>query len=486
MADAMLFVHPESHDPMPSESKPKIIAMIVGSAIIMQQIDSTVITTALPQMAISLHTDPVRLSVAVTAYLLSLAVFVPVSGWAADRFGGRTVFRAAIALFTLGSILCGISGNVVELTAARVLQGFGGAMMVPVGRLVLFRSIEKAALIGTMAYLQVPAQLGPVLGPPIGGFITTYFSWRWIFLINVPLGILGIALVTLFFDNPKEGDARPFDTFGFVLTGTALFCMMYAIEAAGRGRGDLGELGVLIVLGIAAGTLARWHLRRAKYPVLDLSVFRITTFQTGISGGSLFRAGAGSLVFLLPLLLQVVFGMTAFASGTITFATAIGSVSMKMAAKPVLRRYGFRKVIIVNSLISAATIAMCGFFTASTPVLLIFVLLLVAGFFQSLQYTATQAMSYADIEQPQMATATSILSMSQQLSRGFGIALAAAVLHWSLAARGATALGTIDFMVAFGVGALLALANLPFGWVLHHDAAAAVSGHRAQIRDRIA
>jgi EmrB/QacA subfamily drug resistance transporter len=487
----MVLDHPESPRLMSPESKlnigkPKIIAMIVGSAIIMQQIDSTVITTALPQMAISLHTDPIRLSVAVTAYLLSLAVFVPVSGWAADRFGGRTVFRAAIALFTLGSILCGISGNVIELTAARVLQGFGGAMMVPVGRLVLFRSIDKAALIGTMAYLQVPAQLGPVLGPPIGGFITTYFSWRWIFLVNVPLGVLGIVLVTLFFDNPKEGDARPFDMFGFVLTGAALFCMMYAIEAAGRGRGDLGELGILIVLGIAAGTLARWHLRRAKHPVLDLSVFRITTFQTGISGGSLFRAGAGSLVFLLPLLLQVVFGMTAFASGTITFATAVGSISMKMAAKPILRRYGFRKVIIVNSLISAATIVMCGFFTAATPVLLIFVLLLVAGFFQSLQYTATQAMSYADIEQPQMATATSILSMSQQLSRGFGIALAAAVLHWSLAARGATALTTFDFMMAFGVGAFLALANLPFGWVLHHDAAAAVSGHRAQIRDRIA
>src|SRR5271169_5832508 len=214
---------------MSPETKPKIVAMIVASAIVMQQIDATVITTALPQMAISLNADPIRLSIAVTAYLLSLAVFVPVSGWAADRFGGRTVFRAAIALFTLGSILCGLSNSVVELTAARVLQGLGGAMMVPVGRLVLFRSVEKAALIGTMAYLQVPAQLGPVLGPPIGGFITTYFSWRWIFLINVPLGLVGIALVTWFFDNPKEDIRRPFDWLGFLLTGTALFCLMYGI-----------------------------------------------------------------------------------------------------------------------------------------------------------------------------------------------------------------------------------------------------------------
>src|SRR5579863_10107468 len=238
---------------MSPQTKTKVVAMIVGSAIIMQQIDSTVITTALPEMAKTLHVDPVRLSVAVTAYLLSLAIFVPVSGWAADRFGGRVIFRAAIALFTLGSILCGLSGNVVELTAARVLQGLGGAMMVPVGRLVLFRSLEKSSLIATMAYLQVPAQLGPVLGPPIGGFITTYFSWRWIFLINVPLGILGIVLVTLFFDNPKEDNPRPFDWAGFLLTGAALSCIMYGVEAFGRGRGH-GEVTVaagLLVFGFA-------------------------------------------------------------------------------------------------------------------------------------------------------------------------------------------------------------------------------------------
>src|ERR1700734_3778620 len=216
---------------MSPETRTKIVAMIVGSAVIMQQLASTAITTALPQMAISLHTDPVRLSVAVTAYLLSLAVFVPISGWAADRYGGRTIFRAAIGLFTLGSICCGLSQNVLELTAARVLQGFGGAMMVPVGRLVLFRSVEKAALIGIMAYLQVPAQLGPVLGPPIGGFITTYFSLRWIFLVNVPLGILGIILVTLFFDNPQEETRRPRDWVGFLLTGAALSCIMYGVEA---------------------------------------------------------------------------------------------------------------------------------------------------------------------------------------------------------------------------------------------------------------
>jgi EmrB/QacA subfamily drug resistance transporter len=463
---------------MSPETKPKVVAMIVASAIIMQQIDSTVITTAVPQMAISLNTDPVRLSVAVTAYLLSLAVFVPVSGWAADRFGGRTIFRAAIALFTLGSILCGLSGNVIELTAARVLQGLGGAMMVPVGRLVLFRSVEKSKLIGTMAYLQVPAQLGPVLGPPIGGFITTYFSWRWIFLVNVPLGILGIVLVTLFFDNPKEETRRPLDWIGFMLVGASLFGIMYGIEGVGRGGGEFLPAITLLAFGATLGLLALRHLRRSPHPLLDLSVFRIDTFRTSIAGGSCFRAGAGSLVFLLPLLLQVVFGMSAFASGTTTFATAVGSMSMKVTARPILRRFGFRNVILVNGVISAATIAMCALFTRETPVLLIFVLLLIAGFFQSLQFTATQAMTYADVHHPQMSTATSIASMAQQLSRGFGISLIAVLLHLSLTMRGASTLGTFDFKVAFTGAAMLALCCLIFAWPLRPDAAAEVSGHR--------
>jgi EmrB/QacA subfamily drug resistance transporter len=465
---------------MSPQTKTKVVAMIVGSAIIMQQIDSTVITTALPQMAISLHADPVRLSLAVTAYLLSLAIFVPVSGWAADRFGGRTIFRAAIGLFTLGSILCGLSGNLIELTAARVLQGFGGAMMVPVGRLVLFRSLEKTALIATMAYLQVPAQLGPVLGPPIGGFITTYFSWRWIFLVNVPLGLLGIVLVTVFFDNPKEEVERPLDWLGFVLTGASLFCIMYGVEAVGHGHGGAAEAVVLLVVGFGIGALALRHLSHARHPLLDLSVFRIPTFRASIFGGSLFRAGAGTLVFLLPLLLQLVFGLSAFASGTITFATAAGSLSMKITARPIIRRFGFRNVLLVNGLISAAAISMCAFFNAGLPEYLIFALLLIVGFFLSLQFTATQAMTYADVEQPLMSTATSIASMTQQLSRGFGISVVAVLLHLSLTWRGATTLGTADFKVAFAGAVTFALASLFYGWVLPDDAAAEVSGHRPE------
>jgi EmrB/QacA subfamily drug resistance transporter len=465
---------------MSPESKPKIVAMIVASAIIMQQIDATVITTALPQMAISLDTSPVRLSIAVTAYLLSLAVFIPVSGWAADRYGGRTVFRAAIALFTLGSVLCGVSNSALQLTAARVLQGLGGAMMVPVGRLVLFRSIERSQLVRTMAYLQVPAQLGPVLGPPIGGFITTYFSWRWIFLVNVPLGLLGIALVTKFFDNPKDDEPRPLDWTGFLLTGISLSCIMSGIEAIGRGAGEAQWAIGLLGAGALVGAFALRHLRRAAHPLLDLSIFRIPTFRASIGGGSLFRAGQGTLVFLLPLLLQVVFGMTAFASGILTFASAVGSMSMKVTARPILKRFGFRTVMIGNCIISSATIAMCAFFAGSTPALLIFVLLLVAGFFQSLQLTATQAIAYADITNPRMSSATSIASMAQQLSRGFGIAVVAVLLHLSLALRGATELSLVDFRVAFGGATALALLCLAFCLPLAEDAGAEVSGHRSK------
>ena len=465
----------------PKETNPKILAVIVASAIIMQQIDATAITTALPQMAISLNTDPIRLTIAVTSYLLSIAVFIPVSGWAADQFGGRTVFRAAIALFTLGSILCGISENVVQLTAARVLQGLGGAMMVPVGRLVLFRSVEKSQLIPVMAYLQVPAQLGPVLGPLLGGFITTYISWRWIFFVNVPLGILGIFLVTRYFDNPKEANPRPMDWVGFVLTGVSLSCIMYGIEAIGRGASEAVVASAVLVVGVIVGALALRHLRRRTHAaLLDLSVFRNPTFRAGIGAGSVFRAGGGTLVYLLPLLFQVAFGMTAFLSGILTFATAAGAMSMKLTARPILKRFGFRNAMIGNAFISAATIAMCAFFTDTTPVVLMLLLLLIGGFFQSFQYTATQAIVYADIEHQRMSTASSIASMAQQLSRGFGIAFAAGLLNLSLAWRGAADLTRFDLQVAFVGATTFALLSILFCLPLARDAAAEVSGHRSK------
>jgi Na+/melibiose symporter-like transporter len=293
----------------------------------------------------------------------------------------------------------------------------------------------------------------------------------------VPLGLLGIALVTKFFDNPKDNEPRPLDWTGFLLTGISLSCIMSGIEAIGRGAGEAQWAIGLLGAGALVGAFALRHLRRAVHPLLDLSIFRIPTFRASIGGGSLFRAGQGTLVFLLPLLLQVVFGMTAFASGILTFASAVGSMSMKVTARPILKRFGFRTVMIGNCIISSATIAMCAFFAGSTPALLIFVLLLIAGFFQSLQLTATQAIAYADITNPRMSSATSIASMAQQLSRGFGIAVVAVLLHLSLALRGATELSLVDFRVAFGGATALALLCLAFCLPLAEDAGAEVSGH---------
>ena len=351
-------------------------------------------------------------------------------------------------------------------------------MMVPVGRLVLFRSVEKNQLVRTLAYLQVPAQLGPVLGPLVGGVITTYFSWRWMFWVNVPLGIIGIALVSWLFPNPKEEYRRPLDWIGFLLTGTALSCLMFAVETGGRGGVALTYSVLAAGAGVLLGLLAIRHLRRTSAPILDLTIFRIPTFRVSIGSGSFFRAGAGSLVFLLPILFQVVFGMSAFASGVLTFATAAGAMTMKATARPILKRFGFRGVLIGNGLISTLSVVMCAFFTDAMPAILTFALLLIAGFFQSLQFTSTQVLSYAEVENEMMSTATSIASMAQQLSRGFGIAITAGILHFCLTWNGESVVSLFDLQIAFAGAALIVFLSILFAVPLTADAASEVSGHK--------
>jgi MFS family permease len=321
-----------------------------------------------------------------------------------------------------------------------------------------------------------------VLGPLIGGFITTYIDWRWVFFVNVPLGVLGIVLVTRYFDNFKEDKQRPLDWMGFILTAIALSGIMYGIETIGRAKTGEAAIGALVlVAGLIVGVFALWHLRRHAHPVLELSIFRHKTMRAGIGCGMLFRLGAGTLVYLLPLLLQVVFGMSAFLSGVLTFMSAAGAMSMKATARPILKWFGFRTAMIGNALISAVTIAWCALFTENTPVLLIGVLLLIGGFFQSFQLTATQAIVYADIPNPQMSSASTIASMAQQLSRGFGIAFIAGVLNLMLALRGTNELALIDFQVAFVVAATFAVASITFCWPLAPDAASELSGHRRKI-----
>lgn len=462
-------------------SRSMIVPMIVASALFMENLDGTVVTTALPQMADSFGTTPIQLSIAITSYVLSLAVFIPVSGWVADRFGARTIFRSAIAVFIVGSALCGLCNNVGELIAARVLQGIGGAMMVPVGRLVMFRSIARSEFVTAMAYLTVPAMIGPILGPPVGGFITTYASWRWIFFLNVPVGILGIVLVTKFIENYREPQTPSFDWIGFLLLGTALASLVYDCDLVERPDASAFWALALFGLCVASGLAAAWHVRRRPDPVIDPKLLRISTFSVSVRGGTLFRLGTASLNYLLPVLFQVGFGATAFTSGLLTVAAAIGSFIMKVAAIPILRRWGFRTVLVGNGILSAGGVLICAFFTKGSPFALIFVGLLIGGFFRSLQYTALNSIAFADVSGPRMSAATSFSSMMQQISNGMGVAFAAVVLNLVLVLHGGsrTDIPVGDIRITIILMAIVTVASCFYFIQLKPDAAAEVSGHGA-------
>jgi EmrB/QacA subfamily drug resistance transporter len=456
-----------------------LIPLIVACALFMENLDSSVLATALPSIAASLGESPLKLNLAITSYLFSLAVFIPVSGWVADRFGARTVFRAAIIVFTLGSLLCGLADSFWTLVGARVLQGLGGAMMVPVGRMVMLRTIPKSELVRAVTWLTVPALIGPVMGPPLGGFLTTYLSWRWIFWINLPIGVLGVILVTLYIPNIREEKAPPLDWRGFLLSACGLCGLVFGFETIGRGLlPDAAVAGLLVVGAIGIGLYLR-HAKRHPHPLIDLSLLKIRTFRAGVAGGFLFRIGVGALPFLLPLMLQLGFGLTAFQSGMVTFASAAGALTMKMAAGPILRRLGFRRVLIGNALLSGIFIAICGLFRPDMAYPLMFGLLLLGGFFRSLQFTSINTLSISDIDNPRMSRATSFTSMMQQLSLSAGVAVGAMVLHATVSYGGGLEQIRADsFMPAFlVVGATAMLSAIVF-LRLPHDAGAEVSGHR--------
>ena len=456
------------------------VPLIVACALFMQNLDSTVIATALPQIGASIGASPVRLSLAITTYLLSLAVFIPISGWVADRFGARRVFGAAIVVFTFGSILCGLSGDLLQLTGSRVIQGIGGAMMVPVGRLVVLRSLPKSEIVRAMAWISMPAMLGPVLGPPIGGFIATYATWHWIFFLNVPIGVLGVILVFLFIPDMRESRPVPFDLVGFLLSGVALATLMFGFETVGREGVPLWVTAVLIIVGVGAFSLYLAHARRVAKPALDLALFRIKTFRAAVGGGSLFRIGIGALPFLLPLLFQLGFGMTAFQSGLMTFASAVGALAMKATARPILKRVGFRRVMMWDALISASFLFSYAAFRPDTPVWVMFALLLAGGFFRSLQFTSINTLAFADVPSERMSGATSLVSTAQQLSLCVGVATGAMMVHLTLG-RGDAAASAADFWPAFtAVGFLTACSTIAF-FRLPANAGAEMSGHRSTL-----
>ena len=456
--------------------RPILVPMIVACAMFMQNLDSTVIATALPTIARSLGETPLRLNVAITCYLLSLAVFIPISGWTADRFGARRVFSGAIVVFTVGSIGCGFADSLPSLVAARIVQGMGGALMVPVGRLVLLRTVEKSDLVRAMSYVSVPALIGPVMGPPLGGFIVTYASWRWIFFINIPIGVLGIVLVNLLIRDLKESGRRPFDFAGFVLTGIGLATVAFGFENVGRGA--LPTAAVIALLAVGTICIAAYvrHASRVSHPIIDLALFKIPTYASATVGGFLFRMGLGALPFLLPLMLQVGFGLDALSSGLLTFASAAGAMTMKMTAVQIIRALGFRLVLVGDAIISALFLFSYSLFRPDTPHLVIFLALLAGGFFRSLQMTSINTLSYADVPPPMLSRATSLTSMAQQLSQTAGVASGALLLQLMLTLRAGTELTGADFYPAFVGVATISLLSVPFFLRMSADAGAEVSG----------
>jgi EmrB/QacA subfamily drug resistance transporter len=455
-----------------------LVPLIVACALFMENLDATVLSTALPAIARDLHQSPIQLKLALTSYLLTLAVFIPASGWFADRFGTRIIFRLAIFIFALGSALCGFADSIGTLVAARAFQGIGGAMMVPVGRLVILRTIPRSELVGALAWLTIPALLGPVLGPPVGGFITTYFHWRWIFWINLPIAALGMVLATLFVPNVRGETISRFDYLGFVLSGVGLAGLVSASAALDASGIPLWMVVALFVIGSVSVVLYVFHARRTESPILDLRLLRFPTFRAGIVGGSFFRIGVGAMPLLLPLQLQLGFGMTPLKSGLLTFVAAIGAIGMKTAAGTILKRFGFRIVLLFNAIVSGALIAAPAFFTVTTPLSILLAILFVGGFFRSLQFTCINAISFAEIDQPEMSQATSFTSAFQQIALSLGITVGASMLQLSLMIRHGETLVSSDFWPAFlVVGFIAAISFVSFAR-LPKDAGEEVAGRK--------
>jgi EmrB/QacA subfamily drug resistance transporter len=441
-------------------ARERLVPLIVAVALFMENMDSTVIATSLPAIAADIGSSPLELKLAITSYLLALAIFIPASGWAADRFGARTVFRTAIAVFMVGSIGCALSDSLWHFVIARFFQGMGGAMMSPVGRLVLVRTVGKRNLVDAMALLTMPALIGPMLGPALGGFITTYATWHWIFLINIPIGIIGITLVSIFFENLRSDIREPFDLIGLILIGLGVGGLAFGLTVTGI---RLVPASVTVAL-IAAGTTATFayvvRSRGMAAPVIDLKLFGLATFRAGVVGGFIFRIGAGALPFLLPLLMQLGFGMTPFQSGLTTLSTAVGAMMMKSAVPRILRRVGFRNVLTWNALIAAAMLAACAAFTHATPVAVMIVVLLAGGFFRSLQFTSVNAIAFAEVEPGRASRATALVAVGQQLSQSIGVAAGALALETVLAVKGETMLGAADFPPAFLAVALISACSI--------------------------
>ena len=410
-------------------SRSTAIALLVAGAFFMENLDGTVIVTAMPKMAVSFGVHPVDVNIGISAYLLTLAVLIPVSGWLADRLGTRLVFSSAVALFTLASVICGFSKNLDFFTAARILQGCGGAMMVPVGRLAVLRNTKKQELMNAIATISWPGLAAPMLGPPLGGFITTYASWRWIFFLNVPLGIFGIVLALFLIPAGRDGVKRLFDYWGFVLTGLTCFGLIFGLDLVSRQTVFGAPAYACLIGSLVTGALAIRHALRKAEPIVDLWAFRLPSFSIAIHSSALSRLAIGAVPFLLPLLFQVGFKLDAFSSGLLVLFVFAGNLAMKSFVTPVLRRFGFRTTLLVSGLINTCAILACAGLTPAVPWAVIAALLFVNGLTRSMLFTALNTLAFADVPQTQMSGANTVFNMMQQLTMGIGVACGALALH---------------------------------------------------------
>jgi len=427
----------------------------------MENMDSTVIATSLAAIAADIGTDPISLKLALTAYLVALAIFIPISSWMADRFGARRVFRLAMLVFMIGSLGCAFSNSLGEFVVARFVQGMGGAMMGPVARLVLVRMTPRHQLVDAMAWLTIPGLIGPIVGPPFGGFLTTYFSWHWIFIINIPIGVLGMVLVGFALPNDTRNRPRNIDSKGFVLAGLA-----FALFAFGCSVVSLPALppiyGIIAAaMGIGLGYIYTRHALGTEYPLLDLRLLKVRNFRIAIVAGTFFRLGQGATPFLFPLMLQLAFGFSPFESGMVTFAGAVGALVAKFVANWIFAHWGFKYPLVISTAISAAGILAMGFYVPGTPIPLMLAILVFTGFWQSTFWTGSNAFTFADIEDKDAGQANVMSQVWGQLMFAMGVALGGGTLELMHRLRGGDALALSDFHMAFyvvaGVGAVATL-----------------------------
>ncbi|HZY67542.1 MAG TPA: MFS transporter [Devosia sp.] len=454
--------------------------MILAVALFMENMDSTVIATSLPAIAADIGTSPIQLKLALTAYFVSLAIFIPVSGWMADRFGSTNVFRAAIGVFIVGSICCAFSFSLETFVLSRFLQGIGGSMMTPIARLVLLRATPRNELVAATSWLSVPALVGPLTGPPVGGFLTTYLSWHWIFLINVPIGIIGILAATKFLPKAEPRTPRPIDLRGFLLTSVAFSGIIFGLSVISLPALPVATGYVAVAVGAVAALLYYWHTKRTEFPLLDPKLFERPYFRTTIVGSLFFRIAIGAFPFLMPLMLQLTFGLSPFESGLTTFVSAFGAILSKFVAERFFARFGFPRMLTAFSLLGMVFLGINGVFTPETPHLLLMFCLFMGGLCRSFFFTGVNVFGYADVEESEASQATAISAVSQQISVALGVALAGGLLEFTSRLHGGPPT-LADFHVAWFVVAAVAALSAPFFWRLPPDAGADVSGHRARL-----